>query len=195
MLLDKLDGHKIILASQSPRRKELLNLMNIPFAVRLKPVEEIFPDDLNGKEIAEHIARLKANAHLEDIAVDEIIITADTVVWCDGRAMGKPADVAGAKEMIKHLSGKTHEVITAICLLTSTGIITDSDVVTVHFKDLTDEEIDFYIEDYKPFDKAGAYGIQEWIGHVGITKIEGAYNTVVGLPTHLLYAMLNRLLN
>lgn len=195
MLLDKLAGKKIILASQSPRRKELLNSMNIPFTVNPKPVDETFPDGLNGKEIAEHIAKLKAEVYLNDIAKDEIVITSDTVVWCDGIAMAKPADAKEAFKMIKHLSGKKHEVITAICLFTANKILVKSDVVSVAFKELRDVEINYYVEHFKPFDKAGGYGIQEWIGHIGITKIDGAYNSVVGLPTHLLYAMLEELLD
>lgn len=195
MLLDKLAGKKIILASQSPRRKELLNAMNIPFTVKPKPVDETFPDGLNGKEIAEHIAKLKAEVYLNDIAKDEIVITSDTVVWCDGIAMAKPADAKEAFKMIKHLSEKKHEVITAICLFTADKIMVKSDVVSVTFKELRGAEINYYVEHFQPFDKAGGYGIQEWIGHIGITKIDGAYNSVVGLPTHLLYAMLEELLD
>tara|TARA_R110002020_G_scaffold449479_2_gene662764 strand:- start:23676 stop:24266 length:591 start_codon:yes stop_codon:yes gene_type:complete len=194
MLADLLQNHKIILASQSPRRKELLSSLEVPFEVRVKPVDESYPDDLNNpKEIAEYIANSKAEVFRKDIQENEIIITGDTIVWKDKIALGKPKNASEASKMLHLLSGNSHEVTTSLCLLTPSHTILASDIATVHFKDLSLDEIDHYINTYKPFDKAGAYGIQEWIGHIGITKLDGSYNTVMGLPTHLLYQMLMQL--
>ncbi|WP_416441430.1 Maf family nucleotide pyrophosphatase [Leeuwenhoekiella sp. A16] len=194
MLANLLQNHKIILASQSPRRKELLSSLEVPFEVRVKPVDESYPDDLNNpKEIAEYIANSKAEVFRQDIQENEIIITGDTIVWKDKIALGKPKNASEASKMLHLLTGNSHEVVSSLCLLTPSQTILASDIATVHFKDLSLDEIDHYINTYKPFDKAGAYGIQEWIGHIGITKLDGSYNTVMGLPTHLLYQMLMQL--
>lgn len=194
MLADLLQNHKIILASQSPRRKELLSSLEVPFEVRVKPVDESYPEDLNNpKEIAEYIANSKAEVFRKDIQENEIIITGDTIVWKDKIALGKPKNASEASKMLHLLSGNSHEVVSSLCLLTPSQTFLASDIATVHFKDLSLDEIDHYINTYKPFDKAGAYGIQEWIGHIGITKLDGSYNTVMGLPTHLLYQMLMQL--
>lgn len=190
MLNDLLKTKQLILASQSPRRKELLAAMDLDFEVIIRPVDERFPKGFSPAEAAEHIALAKAEVFRRGLKPDQIIITGDTVVAIDGLILGKPKDEAEAKGMLDQLSGKSHLVVSSICVLTSSEIRVKSDTATVHFKQLSPEEIGFYIQNYQPYDKAGAYGIQEWLGHIGITKLEGSYNTVMGLPTHLLYEML-----
>ena len=171
----------IILASQSPRRKELLSLLDLEFTVEVKSIDEIFPKDLKTSKVAEYLAELKASA-FTNIKDDQVIITADTVVILNDTILGKPKDKAEATEMLHRLSNRSHEVITGVCLKSAQKSSTFSSSTKVYFKDLTDAEIDYYIENYKPYDKAGSYGIQEWIGAIGITKIEGSYFNVVGLP-------------
>lgn len=191
MLNDQLKNVNIILASASPRRHAFLKELNIDFDVQLKPVEEVYPQHLKREEITDYLAKLKAEPFLKSLKAKDILITSDTIVWLDNKAIGKPKDKDEAFKMIQSLSNKSHDVVTTICF-TSTlkqQLVNTSTKVT--FKALSDDEIWYYINTYKPFDKAGAYGIQEWIGAIGITRIEGSYNNVVGLPTHLLYETLN----
>lgn len=183
---------KVILASQSPRRQQLLSQIGFSFEIRTKPVEEIYPDDLTGVQISEYLVRLKADAFTL-IDSDEIILTADTIVWHQNTALGKPNDSDEARKMLQSLSGKSHEVITSVGIKTNQNLHIFSDVTQVFFRDLLLQEIDHYIKHYQPFDKAGAYGIQEWIGAIGIKKIIGSYNNVVGLPTEKLYHELKKL--
>ena len=180
-------SHKIILASNSPRRKELLAGLDVQFEVRvLKGIDESYPATLPTFEIAEYIAQKKAAAYRETIAADELVITADTIVVLGDEVLGKPKDAADARRMLRELSGQTHQVITGVVLEHF------SVVSNVTFKELTDDEIDYYVETYKPMDKAGAYGIQEWIGYVGVTRLEGSYFNVMGLPVQRIYEALRR---
>ncbi|WP_178984147.1 Maf-like protein [Winogradskyella helgolandensis] len=191
MLNEKLKDFNIILASASPRRHAFLKAMNLDFEIQLKPVEEIYPSDLKKEAITDFLAKLKAEPFLESLQHNDILITSDTIVWLDDQAIGKPKDEADAFNMIKSLSNKTHEVVTSICFTQKTEQHIVNTITKVTFKSLSDQEIQYYVSTYKPLDKAGAYGIQEWIGAIGITSIEGSYNNVVGLPTHLLYKTLN----
>jgi septum formation protein len=193
MLNDKLKDFHIILASASPRRHAFLKTMNLDFDIQLKPVEEIYPDHLKSFEITDYLAKLKAEPFIENLQNKDILITSDTIVWLDNTAIGKPKDEADAFKMIKSLSNKTHEVVTSICFTLKSEQRLVNTITKVTFKSLTDEEIQYYVNTFKPLDKAGAYGIQEWIGAIGITSIEGSYNNVVGLPTHLLYETLNNI--
>ena len=185
--------HKIILASNSPRRKELLAGLDVQFEVRvLKGIDESYPATLPTAEIAEYIAQKKASAYRETIAADELVITADTIVVLGDEVLGKPKDAADARRMLRELSGQTHQVITGVVLTTKERQEHFSVVSNVTFKELTDDEIDYYVETYKPMDKAGAYGIQEWIGYVGVTRLEGSYFNVMGLPVQRIYEALRR---
>ena len=190
MLQTLLNSKKLILASQSPRRQELLKALEVDFEVRLKPVDESFPDGLQPFEIAEYIAKKKAAAFKEKLKPSEILITGDTLVFKGSQALGKPQNAQEAKQMLQLLSGTSHSVISSICITTTEQQLTAHDKAVVHFRTFSEAEIQHYINTYKPFDKAGAYGIQEWIGHVALQKLEGSYNTVMGLPTHLLYDLL-----
>lgn len=181
---------KIILASGSPRRQQFFKDFDLNFEVRLKEIEEIYPENLKAEEITNHLAELKACAFEGEIAANELLITSDTIVWLNGKALGKPKDYDDAFAILKSLSNATHEVITSVCFKTSTSIETIFDVTKVTFTTLSDESIRYYLDNYKPFDKAGAYGIQEWIGLIGISKIEGSYTNVVGLPTEKVYTYL-----
>lgn len=192
MLKDILKNHRIILASGSPRRQQFFKDLGLDFTIQLKEIEEIYPDHLKAQEISDYLAQLKANA-FTDLKPNDILITSDTIVWHNNKALGKPKDLKEAIQMIRSLSGDTHEVITSVCFKTSTGIKVVHDSTKVTFKDLTTNEIEYYVTTYKPLDKAGAYGIQEWIGFIGISNIEGSYFNVMGLPTHLVYDMLTRL--
>jgi septum formation protein len=191
MLRDKLKGYKIILASGSPRRQQFLNDLDLDFEIRLTDIEEIYPVELQGLEITNYLALLKSNAFEGEIAANEILITSDTIVWMNSKALGKPKDYDDAFAILKSLSNETHEVITSVCFKTIKKTETIFDVTKVTFNQLSDEAIHYYLENYKPFDKAGAYGIQEWIGLVGITKIDGSYTNVVGLPTEKVYQYLS----
>ena len=195
MLNDKLNDFNIILASASPRRHTFLKEMNLDFDIQLKPVEEIYPKNLKREDITDFLAKLKAEPFLENLQHKDILITSDTIVWLDDKAIGKPKDETDAFNMIKSLSNKTHEVVTSICFTQKTEQRLVNTITKVTFKALTDEEIQYYVNTYKPLDKAGAYGIQEWIGAIAITSIEGSYNNVVGLPTHLLYKTLNAIVD
>ncbi|MBX2841956.1 MAG: Maf family nucleotide pyrophosphatase [Flammeovirgaceae bacterium] len=179
--------YKIILGSNSPRRKQLLSDLGIEFEVKVKPTPEDFPQDFLPTEVAELLAKRKANAFRSELKSDELIITADTTVVMENKLLEKPADAAEAENMIKALSGKKHKVISGVCLLSLDKEISFSDTTEVYFNDLSDEEINYYIQKFKPFDKAGAYGIQEWIGMAGISKISGSFYNVVGLPVARLY--------
>ncbi|MBH45984.1 MAG: septum formation protein Maf [Flavobacteriaceae bacterium] len=174
--------HEIILASGSPRRKAFMEQLNIPFTVKTIPVDEVFPSSLKGKFIAEHIVKKKNAPFTKIVKPKQIIITADTIVWCDQRYLGKPNNIVEAKEMLEFLSGKVHEVITAVGFLTARTFEVLTETTQVYFKKLKESEIDHYLKLAPPLDKAGAYGIQDWIGTVGIAKIEGSYTNVVGLP-------------
>lgn len=186
---------KYILASGSPRRKELLSGLGIEFEVRLLDgIDESYPEGLSGEEIAKHISQQKANAYVPTMSDDELIITADTIVYLDGKVLGKPKDENKAHTMLRELSGKTHQVITGVTLLTKKCSTTFASVSDVKFANLTDEEIDYYISNYHPTDKAGAYGIQEWIGFVGVERIVGSYFNVMGLPVQRLYTELKKFL-
>ncbi|WP_304297455.1 Maf-like protein [Capnocytophaga leadbetteri] len=182
---------KIILASGSPRRQQFLKELDIPYEVVLKPVEETYPTHLQREQITDYLAELKATPFEGEIPPNCVLLTSDTLVWHEGKALGKPKDAADAFAMLRSLSGKTHEVITSVCFTTNDAQGTHHCVTKVTFRELTDKEITHYIEKYKPFDKAGAYGIQEWIGHIGVTSIEGSYNNVMGLPTHLICQFVN----
>jgi len=185
------DRYHIILASNSPRRKELLGGLDIPFDVRvLDGIDESYPEDLPTKEIAGYISKKKAAAYQQTIAADELIITADTIVILGQKVMGKPKDAEEAKRMLHELSGQTHQVITGVCLTTKEKQVSFSVETDVTFKKLTDEEVNYYVDHYRPFDKAGAYGIQEWIGHVGVTGMNGSYFNVMGLPVQRIYEAL-----
>ncbi|MBQ8154433.1 MAG: septum formation protein Maf [Prevotella sp.] len=185
------DRYHIILASNSPRRKELLGGLDIPFEVRvLDGIDESYPEDLPTKEIAGYISKKKAAAYQQTIAADELIITADTIVILGQKVMGKPKDAEEAKRMLHELSGQTHQVITGVCLTTKEKQVSFSVETDVTFKKLTDEEVNYYVDHYRPFDKAGAYGIQEWIGHVGVTGMNGSYFNVMGLPVQRIYEAL-----
>ena len=190
MLKEKLKDHHLILASGSPRRQQFFKELNLDFEVRLKPVEENYPKHLKGAEITNYLAELKAAAFEGELKTGDILVTSDTIVWHRENALGKPQDPAQALEMIRSLCGRTHQVITSVCFRTSAKIRTVHSVTRVSFGELTDEEIKYYINEYRPFDKAGAYGIQEWIGLIGIDHIEGSYFNVVGLPTNLVYKTL-----
>ena len=187
MLKEKLKGYNVILASGSPRRQQFLRELDIDFEIRLKEVEEIYPQTLKGAEITDFLAELKAAALTETLSENEILITSDTIVWHENKALGKPKDYDDAFAMIKALSGKTHEVITSVCIKNAKRSDTFNETTKVTFNPLTDEEIKYYLDNYKPFDKAGSYGIQEWIGLVAIAKIEGSYANVVGMPVDKVY--------
>lgn len=191
MLQDKLKNFRIILASGSPRRQQFLRELGIDFEIRLKEIEEIYPEELKAESITNYLAELKAAAFENDLSENEILITSDTIVWHEEKALGKPKNETEAIEILQSLSGKTHEVITSVCLKSKNKTLTFFDVTKVTFVHLTPEEIEFYTERFKPFDKAGAYGIQEWIGLIGVSKIEGSYANVVGMPVHLVYSNLN----
>jgi len=190
MLQDKLKDYKIILASSSPRRKRFFEEMGLDFEIQLKPVEEVYPSTLKSKEISDYLAELKASVFRENLNSKEILITSDTVVWHNNESLAKASTHNEAFEMLKKLSDDWHHVITSVCFTTINGQQTLNHRTDVKFRALSDDEINYYVKNYKPFDKAGAYGIQEWIGLVGIEEIKGAYTNVVGLPTQLVYKTL-----
>lgn len=183
--------YRLILGSKSPRRKELLKSLGFDFDLKVRSVDESFPNDLPVADLAEFIAKKKAEA-FDDLAEDELVITSDTVVVCEDKALAKAANKEEAKAMLELLSGKTHQVITGVCLKSKFKTVSFSETTQVHFGKLSNEEMDYYISQYQPFDKAGAYGIQEWIGMIGIEGIEGDYYNVMGLPLHKLYKELQR---
>ncbi len=193
MLQEKLKDHHIILASGSPRRQQFFKELEIDFEIRLKPVKEEYPSELKDVEITNYLAELKAAAFDGELSTRDILITSDTIVWHEGKALEKPKDPAQALEMIKALSGKSHEVITSVCFKTVEKLLTVHAITRVTFSSLEEDEIKYYIDKYRPFDKAGAYGIQEWIGLIGVEHLEGSYFNVVGLPTHLVYQTLREI--
>lgn len=185
--------YKLILASNSPRRKELLAGLGVPFEVRvLQDIDEHYPENLPVNEVARYIAKEKADAYRRIVAADELIITADTVVIVGDEILGKPMDEADAVRMLRLLSGRTHQVTTGVCLLTAETERCFDVTTDVTFKTLTDEEIHYYVNRYRPFDKAGAYGIQEWIGYIGVTGLNGSYYNVMGLPVQRIYQELTK---
>ena len=187
-MLDNLKKYKIILASASPRRRELLAGLDVDFEVRALPdVDESFPAELQGGDIPLYISKKKADAYRPVMADDELVITADTIVWLDGKALGKPVDDDDARAMIRNMAGKTHSVFTGVTITTKDVqhcFVAQSDVT---FAELTDDEIEYYVQKYRPMDKAGAYGAQEWIGYIGMSNIVGSYFNVMGLPVQRLY--------
>lgn len=182
-----LKGYKLILASQSPRRRELLKGLDVKFSTCTVDADESFPARLKGADAVQYICKAKANAYKPQLAENTIAITADTVVILDENIIGKPKSYDEAFSMIRSLSGRVHEVITAVCIFSKEKCVEFYSSTEVHFSTLTDEEINYYIEKYKPFDKAGSYGVQEWIGYIGIEKIVGSYFNVMGLPVKRLY--------
>lgn len=189
MLKEKLKNHNLILASGSPRRQDFFKELGLDFTIDIKPVDEIFPEELEGPEITDHLARLKASA-FSNLKAQDILVTSDTIVWFNGVALNKPEDRDEAYAMISALSGSTHEVITSVAFTTATAQTVINDTTKVIFKDLTEEEIDYYIDNFQPYDKAGGYGIQEWFGYIAVTSIEGSYFNVMGMPLHKVYETL-----
>ncbi|MFD1293996.1 Maf-like protein [Lutibacter holmesii] len=187
MLSKKLKNKHIILASGSPRRQELLKGLDIDFSIKVKSIDEVYPQSLKAEEITNYLAELKAEAFDNLLKDNEIVITSDTIVWHQDKPLEKPKNEAQAIEMLQELSNKVHKVITSVCIKSNDKQKVFFDVTKVHFKALTNNEISYYVKKYKPFDKAGSYGIQEWIGFIGVTKLEGSYFNVMGLPVHKLY--------
>ena len=183
-------GFEIILASKSPRRQQLLSDLGLKFTVRSMDVVEEFPEGLGMTEIPIYLAELKAEAFRRHLQENQLVITADTIVWLEGQVLGKPVDYADGFRMLSELSGKKHEVVTGVCLLSAKKKTSFFALTDVWFKSLSNEEIHYYLENYRPYDKAGAYGIQEWIGYVGINHIEGSFFNVMGLPIQSLYEQL-----
>lgn len=188
MLSNILNQYQIILGSKSPRRQQFLKELNIPFEIREIDCEEIYPHHLEGAAITEFLAEYKSNAYT--LKENELLITADTIVWCDESALEKPKNKEQAIKMLQLISNHQHEVITSVCIATLEKTVVFTEKTTVFFDKLTNNEIDYYIETFKPYDKAGSYGIQEWIGYIGVKKIEGSYANVVGLPVQKLYQTL-----
>lgn len=193
MLNEKFNKHRIILASGSPRRQQFLKELDVDFEIQLKDIEEIYPEHLQAEEITNFLAKLKASAFVAELEENDILITSDTIVWLNNKALGKPKDYDDAFEMLTEMSETTHKVITSVCLKTIDKEVVFYEETLVTFTELSSEEIKYYLDNYKPFDKAGSYGIQEWIGLVAIEKIEGSYANVVGLPTHRLYEEMMKL--
>jgi septum formation protein len=193
MLRDKLARLDIVLASQSPRRQELLGGLDIDFRIETRPVDEQYSADLRGAEITDFLSKLKAKAFTQDIKPDQLVITSDTIVWLDDRALEKPKNHVEAVEMLKSMSGQTHSVFTSVAFTTENRTEVINDKTKVTFAQLSIEEIRYYVENYSPYDRAGAYGIQDWIGYVGVEKIDGCYYNVMGLPLPKVYAYLKKL--
>lgn len=194
MLLNgKLKDYSLILASNSPRRKQFLSDLGLDFEIRLKEIQEQYPKHLEGAQIAEYLSELKAKAYLSDLRENEILITGDTVVWHNHKILHKPKNYEEAFAMLQELSGDQHEVISAACICSLQKQITVHESTQVYFKKMRSEEINFYIRNFQPYDKAGAYGIQEWIGKIGIEKIEGSFYNVMGMPVHQVYEALQNI--
>lgn len=190
MLSTLLQHKNIILASGSPRRQQFFKEMDLNFTIQLKEIEEIYPDNLKAEGITDFLAVLKANAFKNNLKENDILVTSDTIVWLNGKALGKPKDADDAFKMLQQLANQTHEVITSVCLKTIDKTEVFHCITKVTFNALSDESIRYYIKNYNPLDKAGSYGIQDWIGLIGISKIEGSYTNVVGLPTEMLFKKL-----
>lgn len=195
MIIDRLNEFKIILASRSPRRQQLLRELGLKFDVVLEEYDETYPAGLTGEAIARHVAYNKAALFRDKLSENEIVIAADTIVWCNNKVLGKPVDREDAKAILKEISGNTHEVITGVSLRSMSKEVTFSESTNVTFENLSEEEISYYIDNYKPYDKAGAYGVQEWIGIIACSHIEGSYFNVVGLPVQKLYKELIRFIS
>ncbi len=193
MLNKTLKNYTIILASGSPRRQQFFKELGINFKINLQQVKETYPSNLKHFEISNYLAELKASVFKNELHKHTILITSDTIVWHENKALGKPKDKEDAFKMLTSLSNKTHDVISSVCFSTKNTQKTVYATTKVSFKPLSDTEVWYYINTYKPFDKAGAYGIQEWIGQIGVTKIEGSYFNVMGLPVHLVYKTLNEI--
>jgi septum formation protein len=187
MLQDKLKNHKLILASGSPRRQQFFKDLELDFEIRLKEIEEIYPLELKKEEITNYLALLKSSAFEGELQENEILVTSDTIVWHNDKALGKPNDKQDAFTILKSLSNTTHEVITSVCFKTILKTDLLYEITKVTFNELSDEAIHYYIDNYKPYDKAGAYGIQEWIGFIAVSKIEGSYANVMGMPVDKVY--------
>ena len=190
MLKDKLNKINIILASGSPRRQQFFKEMDLHYTIRLKEIEEIYPEHLQAEEITNFLAELKASAFENELKENDVLVTSDTIVWLNGKALGKPKDSDDAFQMLQQLANQTHKVITSVCLKSIDKTEVFHCVTKVTFANLSDEAIKYYLDNYQPFDKAGSYGIQDWIGLIGISKIEGSYTNVVGLPTEMLFQKL-----
>jgi len=190
MLAQKFKDTRIILGSQSPRRQELLKGLDIAFTVETRPVLEVYDEQLVAGEITTYLATLKATAFKGDLAVDQLLITSDTIVWQHGKALEKPSSAAHAKSMLERLSGTSHQVYTSVCFTSTTQQQCITDCTTVHIKPLNSAEIDYYVTNYKPMDKAGAYGVQDWLGYIAVDKLEGCYYNVMGLPLPKVYDVL-----
>ena len=190
MLKEKLNKINIILASGSPRRQQFFKEMDLHYTIRLKEIEEIYPEYLQAEEITNFLAELKASAFENELKENDVLVTSDTIVWLNGKALGKPKDYDDAFKMLQQLANQTHEVITSVCLKSIDKTDVFHCVTKVTFANLSDEAIRYYLDNYQPFDKAGSYGIQDWIGLIGISKIEGSYTNVVGLPTEMLFQKL-----
>jgi septum formation protein len=193
MLKNKLKQYKLILASGSPRRQQFFRDLELDFEIRLKEIEEIYPAELKAVEITNYLAELKASAFESELKENEILITSDTIVWLNEKALGKPKDKQDAFEILKSLSNTTHEVITSVCFKTNSKTDLLHEITKVTFNKLSDDSILYYIDNFKPYDKAGAYGIQEWIGFIAVSKIEGSYANVMGLPVDKVYDYLSKL--
>jgi septum formation protein len=193
MLKNKLKDYKIILASGSPRRQQFFKDLDLDFEIRLKEIEEVYPPELKAYEITDYLAILKASAFENELDKNELLVTSDTIVWHEGKALGKPKDKNNAFEILKSLSNATHQVITSVCFKTSKKMDVIHEITKVTFNVLSDEAIAYYLENYKPYDKAGSYGIQEWIGFIGVSRIEGSYANVMGMPTDKVYEYLSKL--
>lgn len=191
-MLNNLKDYQLILASQSPRRHQMLKELGVSFEIKTKEVEEIYPENMVPEQVPVYLAELKASAFKSDFKNNELVITADTIVCVDNCILGKPKDREDAVKMLKALSGRSHQVISGVCLMNREKKVSFATTTDVHFKVLSDKEINYYIDNFKPFDKAGAYGIQEWIGFIGIDGIEGSYFNVVGLPIQRLYQELSK---
>lgn len=193
MLKNKLEKYTLILASGSPRRQQFFKDLDLDFEIRLKEIEEIYPPELKAAQITNYLATLKASVFEGELKPNEILITSDTIVWHNETALGKPKDEQDAFAILKSLSNATHEVITSVCFKTQEKTDLIHEITKVTFNILTDEAIHYYLKNYKPFDKAGSYGIQEWIGFIGVSKIEGSYANVMGMPTDKVYEYLSKL--
>lgn len=192
MLREKLKNYHIILASGSPRRQGFFNELDIDFNIDVREVVEVYDPKLKASEITDYLSQLKASV-FTDISEKDLIITSDTIVWKDEIAIGKPKDRNDAKQMLSNLSGEMHQVITSVCFTTRDFQKTIHDTTKVWFKKISEEEIDYYLNTYQPYDKAGSYGVQEWLGYIAIDRLEGSYFNVMGLPTHLVYKTLMEL--
>jgi septum formation protein len=192
MKFDWLSNYRIILASRSPRRQQLLRELGLEFEIIVKDFYEIYPEGLRGEEIARYVAHQKAVSMIDELSDNDIVITADTIVWCNNKVLGKPKDFEDAVRILKEISGNTHEVITGVCICSTSKERIFSVSTKVTFETLSEEEIRYYVGEFRPYDKAGAYGIQEWIGIAACSYIEGSYFNVVGLPVHRLYKELKQ---